>query len=326
MLIRSISQFSRISARCCSSKAPGKLSKKGPTFRDFLTSSAFKAKSAQPNLKKTPEESHPYLSEEMLNGNGQKVYLDVYGCQMNVNDIEVVWSILESKGYTRTLEKKQADIWLVMTCSIREGAENKVWKALQGIKAKSKCGDYKKSLKVGLLGCMAERLKDKMLDTSLVDIVAGPDSYRDLPRLLAVTQHSDSAAINVLLSLDETYADVLPARLNQDSVTGFVSIQRGCDNMCAYCIVPFTRGRERSRSLKTILDEVRALVDAGVKEVTLLGQNVNSYRDDREESVMIFGQDLVKKVQLIWQKVSKPFTNLKLVDFDLKIYCKSLRN
>ena len=112
----------------------------------------------------------------------------------------------------RTLEKKQADIWLVMTCSIREGAENKVWKALQGIKAKSKCGDYKKSLKVGLLGCMAERLKDKMLDTSLVDIVAGPDSYRDLPRLLAVTQHSDSAAINVLLSLDETYADVLPAR------------------------------------------------------------------------------------------------------------------
>ena len=114
--------------------------------------------------------------------------------------------------FFRTLEKKQADIWLVMTCSIREGAENKVWKALQGIKAKSKCGDYKKSLKVGLLGCMAERLKDKMLDTSLVDIVAGPDSYRDLPRLLAVTQHSDSAAINVLLSLDETYADVLPAR------------------------------------------------------------------------------------------------------------------
>ena len=140
--------------------------------------------------------------------------------ELDPSKMSIVWTVknplkLVNSSFVycffRTLEKKQADIWLVMTCSIREGAENKVWKALQGIRAKSKCGDYKKSLKVGLLGCMAERLKDKMLDTSLVDIVAGPDSYRDLPRLLAVTQHSDSAAINVLLSLDETYADVLPA-------------------------------------------------------------------------------------------------------------------
>ena len=290
--------FANHSVRCMSSKRPAsKISKRAPTFRDFLATSAISQNNSlnRRSTKITPAESHPYITDEMILGTGKKVYLDVYGCQMNVNDTEVVWSILDSMKYERTLDKKEADIWLVMTCSIRENSENKVWKALQNIRWKSTSGDYKKSLKIGLLGCMAERLKDKMLDSKLVDVVAGPDSYRDLPRLLAVSQHSDLAAINVILSLEETYADVLPARLNQDSISGFVSIQRGCDNMCAYCIVPFTRGRERSRPFKTILDEVRALVDNGVKEVTLLGQNVNSYRDTREESIMIFGENLVQK-------------------------------
>ncbi len=144
-------------------------------------------------------------------------------------------------------------------------------------------------MKVGLLGCMAERLKEKLLSKErLVDVVAGPDAYRDLPKLFAATEGSDQSSINVLLSMEETYADIIPARLNEDKVTGFVSIQRGCDNMCSYCIVPFTRGRERSRPVRSILDEVRHLADAGVKEVTLLGQNVNSYRDTAENSIRLF--------------------------------------
>ena len=192
------------------------------------------------------------------------------------------------------MDPTDAHIWLVVTCSIREGAESKVWNKLKDIRRKSDRGTYKETLKVGLLGCMAERLKDKMLETNLVDLVAGPDSYRDLPRLLAVTQYSEESAINVMLSLDETYADVTPSRLDQNSVTGFVSIQRGCDNMCSYCIVPFTRGRERSRPVQTILNEVKVLVEAGVKEVTLLGQNVNSYMDKSEESLSIFGSELVE--------------------------------
>jgi MiaB/RimO family radical SAM methylthiotransferase len=311
-------------------RAKTKLPTQGPSFQDFLASSSFQGKSR--GLQKTPDEAHPYLTEEMLRGDGLKgilyplpppqvlfqipkfvsisiiVYLDVYGCQMNVNDTEVVWSILESKGYIRTLSQKKADVWLVVTCSIREGAEAKVWTNLTNIQRKRRAGVFKKSLKVGLLGCMAERLKDRMLSTpeKLVDLVTGPDAYRDLPRLLAVTKHSNSSAINVLLSLDETYSDVRPSRLNSDSVTGFVSIQRGCDNMCAYCIVPFTRGRERSRPIATILDEVRALADQGVKEVTLLGQNVNSYRDDRAESLMIFGTQLTQGTVKGFETIYKP--------------------
>lgn len=266
----------------------GKLAKKKrktvpssiPSFHQFL------ATSKTGTLKRTPEQSHPYLSAEMLNGHGQLVYLDVHGCQMNVNDTEVVWSILHDKNYTRTENVAEADIWLIVTCSIRESAEAKIWTKLRRIQTERHTRHLKPTLTVGLLGCMAERLKDRLICTQdrLVDVVAGPDSYRDLPRLLAVTQHSDSASINVMLSLEETYADVRPVRLNQDAVTGFVSIQRGCDNMCSYCIVPFTRGKERSRPVETIVDEVRAMVDQGVKEVTLLGQNVNSYRDTSTNS------------------------------------------
>jgi len=210
---------------------------------------------------------------------------------MNVSDTELVLSILEGSGYTRTEVPAQADVWLIVTCSIREGAETKIWKKLQHLKMlrKRKMSDGKPSMLVGVLGCMAERVKEGLLEEEgLVHVVAGPDSYRDLPRLLAAPRQTGQQAINVLLSLEETYADVIPTRLSRDSVHAFVSIQRGCDNMCSYCIVPFTRGRERSRPVQTIVDEVRRLSDDGVKEVTLLGQNVNSYRDVTGEAMALF--------------------------------------
>lgn len=240
--------------------------KDGPSLRNFLDSSII-------DIPK--EEPVPYLQD--IRGENQKVYFEIYGCQMNVNDADIIWSILKSHGYKHTQSIDDADIVLLVTCSIRDNAEQKVWNKLEmlnGLKNKRK----KKSMKIGLLGCMAERLKTKILDRGkLADVIAGPDSYKDLPRLLAVTDND--TAINVVLSFDETYADVTPVRLNQDSVGAYVSIMRGCDNMCTYCIVPFTRGRERSRPVASILDEVRQLSDQGVKEITLLGQNVNSYRD-----------------------------------------------
>ncbi|XP_053396427.1 mitochondrial tRNA methylthiotransferase CDK5RAP1-like isoform X2 [Mercenaria mercenaria] len=204
---------------------------------------------------------------------------------MNTNDTEIAWSILQEKGYQRTANISEADVVLVMTCAIREGAEQKIWRKLKHLTTLKRRGPLRKGgtrMKIGILGCMAERLKTQILEKEkLVDIVCGPDAYRDLPRLLAVTNNKQSA-VNVLLSLEETYADVMPVRLNEDSVTAYVSIMRGCDNMCSYCIVPFTRGRERSRPIDSILEEVRILSDQGVKEVTLLGQNVNSYRDISE--------------------------------------------
>lgn len=240
--------------------------KDGPSLRDFVESSVVDI----PN-----EESIPYVQD--IRGENQKVYFEIYGCQMNINDADIIWSILKSHGYKHTQKVDDADIILLVTCSIRDNAEQKVWNKLEmlnGIRKKKK----KNSIKIGLLGCMAERLKTKILDKGkLVDVIAGPDSYKDLPRLLAVTDNE--TAINVVLSFDETYADVTPVRLDQDSVGAYVSIMRGCDNMCTYCIVPFTRGRERSRPIASILDEVRQLSDQGVKEITLLGQNVNSYRD-----------------------------------------------
>jgi len=208
---------------------------------------------------------------------------------MNVADTEVVLSVLESQGYVRTLDSNEADAWLLVTCSIRENAEDKIWKKLNYIKALKAQGKLPRHMSVGVLGCMAERLKTQLLEANnIVDIVAGPDSYKDLPRLLAVNRSTGQAAINVLLSQDETYSDLAPVRLSKDSVTAFLSIQRGCDNMCSYCIVPFTRGKERSRPIHTILDEVRALSDQGVKEITLLGQNVNSYRDVSERSISMY--------------------------------------
>ena len=205
---------------------------------------------------------------------------------MNVNDTEIVWSILKSQNYQKTDNINEADVILIMTCSIREGAETKIWNRLVHLKGmKRRRGKKSGPLQIGILGCMAERLKTKIVEQeSEVDVIAGPDSYKDLPRLLALGKNGVSA-INVLLSLDETYADLMPVKLDQNSVTAYVSIMRGCDNMCTYCIVPFTRGKERSRPVDSIEQEVRNLVEQqGIKEVTLLGQNVNSFRDLSKET------------------------------------------
>ncbi|XP_018326416.1 CDK5RAP1-like protein [Agrilus planipennis] len=254
-----------------------KLIKPGPSLKEFIQKE--NNVTLHSALKSDPV---PYLDRNSNYGLKRKVYFEVYGCQMNVNDTEIVWSILKDNGFLKTENLLEADIVLLITCAIRDSAEVKIWKRLEylkSLKKKKSLIEYKPFLKVGVLGCMAERLKTKLLEKDkLVDIVAGPDSYRDLPRLLALTENNQTA-VNILLSLEETYADVTPIRLNQDSVSAFVSIMRGCDNMCTYCIVPFTRGRERSRPVDSILDEVRQLSEQGVKEITLLGQNVNSYRD-----------------------------------------------
>lgn len=206
---------------------------------------------------------------------GQKVYIETYGCQMNVNDSEVVASILTTSGYSLTGNIDEADVILINTCSIRENAETRVFGRLDLL------GQIKKnkpSVLVGVLGCMAERLRDRLLEKKrVVDIVVGPDAYRELPALL-LAAGSGQKAINVLLSREETYADISPVRLDKNGVTAFVSIMRGCNNMCSYCVVPYTRGAERSRNPHTIVREAQELVDAGYREVTLLGQNVNSYR------------------------------------------------
>ena len=206
--------------------------------------------------------------------NSKKFSIISYGCQMNVSDSEVVASILEQIGYSHTNELNESDLILLNTCSIREKAELTVRKKLESINAIKK---NKKNLKVGVLGCMAERLKEKFLvEEKIVDLVVGPDAYRDLPNLLKEVEFGNDA-VNVLLSKEETYADINPNRFNTNGINAFVSITRGCDNMCTFCIVPFTRGRERSRDPKTILNEINNLVKNGYKEVTLLGQNVDSY-------------------------------------------------
>ena len=217
------------------------------------------------------------MSNKINNISSQKkFYIETYGCQMNFADSEIVNAILLEKGMNPVTEAELADIILVNTCSIRENAETKVWnrlKEFRGLKAQNK------SLTVGVLGCMAERIKDQIIEEEqLVDIVVGPDAYRDIPRLIEEVEDGRKA-VNVLLSLEETYADIAPVRTTGNGVSAFVSIMRGCDNMCSFCVVPFTRGRERSRPLESILTEIRQLSDQGYKEVTLLGQNVNSYKD-----------------------------------------------
>jgi len=205
----------------------------------------------------------------------KKLYLESYGCQMNFADSEVVASILVKDGYETTRNVDEADVVFINTCSIRENAEAKVRKRLTEFKSKKVANP---NLVIGILGCMAERLKKDLLEEEkLVDLIAGPDSYRDLPNLIEEVG-TGQKAVNVLLSRDETYADITPVRLDQGGVSAFVSITRGCDNMCSFCVVPFTRGRERSRDPKTIVDECKILFADGYREVTLLGQNVDSYR------------------------------------------------
>lgn len=207
--------------------------------------------------------------------NGKKLYLESYGCAMNFSDSEVVASVLIDKGFTTTKNQDEADVVLINTCSIRENAEQRIRNRLSQF---NKAKRERPGMVIGILGCMAERLKKDLLEEEkLVDLVAGPDAYRDLPGLIEEVEGGQKA-VNVLLSRDETYADINPVRLDENGVTGFVSITRGCDNMCSFCVVPFTRGRERSRDPHTIVKECRDLFEAGYREVTLLGQNVDSYR------------------------------------------------
>lgn len=213
--------------------------------------------------------------EQNVISNGKKLYLESYGCAMNFADSEVIASIMTEKGYSTIDNDEEADVILINTCSIRENAEERIRKRLTNFKKRKK---HQPSLIVGVLGCMAERLKQNLLEEEkLVDIVAGPDSYRDLPNLVNEV-NGGQKAVNVLLSREETYADISPIRLDKKGVTSFVSITRGCDNMCSFCVVPFTRGRERSRDPETIVKECQELFNAGYREVTLLGQNVDSYR------------------------------------------------
>ena len=206
--------------------------------------------------------------------NTRKLYIESYGCQMNFSDSEIVASILAKEGFNTTNELAEADLVLVNTCSIREKAEMTVRKRLEKFNAVKKVNP---TMKVGVLGCMAERLKSKFLEEEkIVDMVVGPDAYKDLPNLIQEIDEGRNA-VNVILSKDETYGDVAPVRLNSNGVTAFVSITRGCDNMCTFCVVPFTRGRERSRDPQSILGEVNELWSKGFKEITLLGQNVDSY-------------------------------------------------
>jgi tRNA-2-methylthio-N6-dimethylallyladenosine synthase len=208
-------------------------------------------------------------------GNTRKLFIESYGCQMNFSDSEIVASILAEQGYNTTQRMEEADLVLVNTCSIRDKAEQTVRKRLKKYNAVKK--EVNPKMKVGVLGCMAERLKTKFLEEEkIVDLVVGPDAYKDLPNLLAEVDEGREA-INVILSKEETYGDISPVRLNSNGVTAFVSITRGCDNMCTFCVVPFTRGRERSRDPQSIIEEINALWAKGYKEVTLLGQNVDSY-------------------------------------------------
>jgi len=203
----------------------------------------------------------------------KKLYIETYGCQMNVADSEVVASVMADRGFTVTDQYTLADAILVNTCSVRDNAEKKIWNRLAFFKSLKK---RQPGLVVGLIGCMAERIGEELIEKKTVDLVAGPDAYRDLPFLYDKASHGESA-VNVELTINETYDSILPKRLGEERITGFVSITRGCNNFCTYCIVPYTRGRERSRDPKDILNEVKALIESGTREVTLLGQNVNSY-------------------------------------------------
>ena len=222
-----------------------------------------------------------------------KVYIETYGCQMNVNDSEVIFSILAEHGYARTENMDEADVIMANTCSVRDNAEQRIWGRIEQFNLQRR----NRSVIIGILGCMAERLKDKLLETGKVDIVAGPDAYRSLPELLAAAGDGHPQ-INVMLSREETYADIRPVRTDKNGVSAFISIMRGCNNVCSYCVVPYTRGAERSRDAHTIVREACDCFNAGYKEVTLLGQNVDSYHWKTETEDVSFAKLLEMVAQI----------------------------
>ncbi len=247
------------------------------------------------------------MGENQKDIKSKSFYIETYGCQMNFADSEIVNAILIERGMKPVSDAEHADIVLVNTCSIRENAETKVWNRLKEFR---KLKARNKLLTVGILGCMAERIKDQIIEEEqLVDIVVGPDSYRDIPQLIEEVEDGRKA-VNVLLSLEETYADIAPVRTTGNGVSAFVSIMRGCDNMCSFCVVPFTRGRERSRPLESILNEISQLYDQGYKEITLLGQNVNSYKDGNNTF-----STLMDKSSLLYPEIRFRFSSPHPKDF-----------
>jgi len=231
--------------------------------------------------------------KEPQNSNGKKFYLESYGCQMNFSDSEIVASILTEQGYEATKNIEESDVVLINTCAIRENAEQRVRKRLEIFNSYKR---EKPGMLIGVLGCMAERLKQKLMEEEkMVDLVVGPDAYRDLPKLISEADEGNHA-VNVFLSREETYADISPVRLDSNGVSAFISIMRGCDNMCSFCVVPFTRGRERSRDPESIAQEAKDLFNRGYREVTLLGQNVDSFlwKDENEENQVNFAELLAK--------------------------------
>ncbi len=208
-----------------------------------------------------------------MNMSAGKLYIETYGCQMNVNDTEVIFSILGKEGYERTENMDEADVILANTCSVRDNAEQRIWGRIEQFNLQKKA---RPSIVIGIVGCMAERLKEDLLDSHKVDLVAGPDAYRTLPQLLKAIKPG-SPQINVMLSREETYGDISPVRIDKNGVSAYISIMRGCNNVCSYCVVPYTRGAERSRDPHTIVREACDVFQKGYKEVTLLGQNVDSY-------------------------------------------------
>ena len=247
------------------------------------------------------------IADTALESATRNLYIETYGCAMNLADSEVVASIMATKGFKTTNDIQEADVVFVNTCSIRDNAEAHVWGRLREIKHQKKTNP---GMIVGVLGCMAERLKTQFLEKEqIIDIVVGPDAYRDIPRLIEQVEDGQKA-MNVLLSREETYAEIVPVRLSSNGVSAYISIMRGCDNMCSFCVVPFTRGRERSRDPESIMKEAQELYNQGYKEVTLLGQNVDSYKMENEQNEVVFTfAQLLEKVAQIAPDLRVRFTS-----------------
>lgn len=252
------------------------------------------------------QNSKPQNIRPVFNENQPKLYIETYGCQMNVNDSEVVVAIMQQNGYSITNNIDEADIILVNTCSIRDNAEQRVWGRINEFKQQKK---KRPNITIGVIGCMAERLKEELIEKEqVVDLVVGPDAYRDIPKLVEKVE-AGQKGINVLLSREETYADISPIRLDTSGVSAFISIMRGCNNVCSYCVVPYTRGGERSRDPETIVNEAKVLLDNGYKEVTLLGQNVDSYKwvDPNNPTKSVSFAQLLEMVALLSPKLRVRF-------------------